>query len=380
MIMKKRSSKYHDPLYIKHISKLLNIPENITANIASFLLSIFLCIVTIIIGFFVRKVAKVYLFHGEQSAAAYHYWHRNNHTLNQDINNNNNNNNNNLNLLYLQPIWKYLTHDNSMISPYVNSAVFPGAISIIFYYLACLPGVVLDIMDNDYMKQTFKIQPNKIPPTGSYYRTLLYTFRNNVLFIFPGVLFQAYVHGPWLYANPTCFYYCTGYDLYPTFAPTIYEFCFDLFLSLVVFDAMYHYWHRLHHISRPLYSHIHRIHHEYFSPFSWVTQYEHPLELFAVSALSLVVPISLGLHPFTEWVWLLLAIQLSVDAHSGYDFCVLDKLPFLFFWGGNKHHDIHHQKPKTNFQPFFTWFDIYHGTNCNIGSDNATASRKKKGE
>ena len=37
---------------------------------------------TIIIGFFVRKVAKVYLFHGEQSAAAYHYWHRNNHTLN----------------------------------------------------------------------------------------------------------------------------------------------------------------------------------------------------------------------------------------------------------------------------------------------------------
>jgi sterol desaturase/sphingolipid hydroxylase (fatty acid hydroxylase superfamily) len=52
---------------------------------------------------------------------------------------------------------------------------------------------------------------------------------------------------------------------------------------------------------------------------------------------TLVVPISLGLHPFTEWVWLLLAIQLSVDAHSGYDFCVLDKLPFLFFWGGNKH-------------------------------------------
>ena len=70
----------------------------------------------------------------------------------------------------------------------------------------------------------------------------------------------------------------------------------------------------------------------------------------------------------------------TVDAHSGYDFCVLDKLPFLFFWGGNKHHDIHHQKPKTNFQPFFTWFDIYHGTNCNIGSNNATASRKKKGE
>ena len=130
----------------------------------------------------------------------------------------------------------------------------------------------------------------------------------------------------------------------------------------------------------PVCGHIHRIHHEYFSPFSWVTQYEHPLELFAVSALSLVVPISLGLHPFTEWVWLLLAIQLSVDAHSGYDFCVLDKLPFLFFWGGNKHHDIHHQKPKTNFQPFFTWFDIYHGTNCNICSDNATASRKKKGE
>ena len=75
------------------------------------------------------------------------------------------------------------------------------------------------------------------------------------------------MHGPWLYLQPRCLYYCSGYDLYPQYAPSLKQFLSGLFASLVIFDAMYHYWHRLHHLSRPLYSHIHRIHHEYFSPF-----------------------------------------------------------------------------------------------------------------
>ena len=363
-------SKYQDPLNVKNVAHMLNIPESVMANIVSFSLTIFLCLVTLIIGKVLRKAGELYLIFG--NGAAYHSWHANTSETNRSLEHISDSDMDSMDVLYLQPLWKYLTSDNTIgLSPFVNSAIFPGAISLLFYYIACLPSIVLDLMDNKFIKKTFKIQPNKKTPADAYYNTLLYTLRNNLLFIVPGVLFQAYMHGPWLYADPVCFYYCTGYDLYPISAPSLYEFGADLLMSLIVFDAMYHYWHRWHHLSRPLYSHIHRIHHEYFSPFSWVTQYEHPLELFAVSLLSLVVPISLGVHPFTEWIWLLLAIQISVDAHSGYDFSMLNKFPLLF-WGGARHHDIHHQKPKTNFQPFFTWFDLYYGTN-----DDGKTSRKK---
>jgi len=56
-------------------------------------------------------------------------------------------------------------------------------------------------------------------------------------------------------------------------------------------------------------------------------------------------------------------IQVSVDAHIGYD------LPFLPhhwapFWGGSIKHDMHHQRPLTNFQPFFNWWDRLFGTEC----------------
>jgi len=60
---------------------------------------------------------------------------------------------------------------------------------------------------------------------------------------------------------------------------------------------------------------------------------------------------------------MLFCIALSVEAHIGYD------LPLTLhrwapFWGGSVKHDMHHQRPLTNFQPFFTWFDRLFGTEC----------------
>lgn len=34
------------------------------------------------------------------------------------------------------------------------------------------------------------------------------------------------------------------------------------------------------------------------------------------------------------------------------------------FWGGILKHDMHHQRPLTNFQPFFNYFDRLFGTEC----------------
>lgn len=65
----------------------------------------------------------------------------------------------------------------------------------------------------------------------------------------------------------------------------------------------------------------------------------------------------------TQWSFMLFCIALSVDAHIGYDL-PLSLHHWLPFWGGSVKHDMHHQRPLTNFQPFFNWFDLLFGTEC----------------
>ena len=76
--------------------------------------------------------------------------------------------------------------------------------------------------------------------------------------------------------------------------------------------------------------------------------------------MAVAVPVAFNCHPLTEWIWLVTAVQVAVDAHTGYDLGLLDKV--CPYWGGTMHHDNHHKNPKCNFQPFFTWFDVWCGT------------------
>lgn len=62
---------------------------------------------------------------------------------------------------------------------------------------------------------------------------------------------------------------------------------------------------------------------------------------------SILSPVVLNAHPMTMWLWLCVSIQLSVDAHSGYDFpvSIASVLPSQLGplkLGGAKHHDDHH--------------------------------------
>ena len=130
----------------------------------------------------------------------------------------------------------------------------------------------------------------------------------------------------------------------------------------------------MHHASPVLYKHIHAIHHEYRAPFCWVTQHEHVLELLVVSIWSVLVPMGLGCHPLTTWLFLLGAIQVSVEAHSGYTaglFAPLEMLLPFGLWGGSVHHDNHHKAPRRNFQPFFTYLDRAFGTIWDEAKDAA---------
>ena len=99
------------------------------------------------------------------------------------------------------------------------------------------------------------------------------------------------------------------------------------------------------------------------SPSCWVTQYLHPYELTVVGICTTTSPWCFSSHPLTHWSFMLMCIGLSVEAHIGYDL-PLSLHRWLPCWGGSVKHDMHHQRPLTNYQPFFTWFDRLFGSEC----------------
>lgn len=130
-----------------------------------------------------------------------------------------------------------------------------------------------------------------------------------------------------------------------------------------MFDFQYFVWHYMHHHNRRLYKWAHIVHHEFHSPSAWSTQYLHPWELLCVGIYNGVMPQLFGCHPMTVLGFSFWNITVSVFDHCGYDL-VLDPSHWLPCFGGARKHDMHHMKPYTNFQPFFTYIDSYLGTEC----------------
>ena len=269
----------------------------------------------------------------------------------------------------LQPFWTSLIN-HKPFAEVVSMPVFPGLMSAIYYFLSCLPFAIVDLIDWPSFRSRFKHQPSASQKSDAWYCALFLTGWHHVFYIMPGLVAQVVQRGPWLYLDhgsnaPPCMERCDGHELLPPDAPRLDHLLIHLATCFLLFDASYHFWHWAHHASPVLYRHIHAIHHEYRAPFCWVTQHEHALELLVVSVWSVLVPMGLGCHPLTEWLFLLGAIQVSVEAHSGYSvglFAPLRTMVPFGLWGGSQHHDSHHKAPRRNFQPFFTYLDRAFGT------------------
>ena len=83
------------------------------------------------------------------------------------------------------------------------------------------------------------------------------------------------------------------------------------------------------------------------------------------------------------WTWLCISIQLSVDAHAGYNFPVslASALPSWlgpFKLGGAKHHDDHHKYFRYNFQPFLTYLDDWMGTTYDEEKEKEKAREREE--
>ena len=245
----------------------------------------------------------------------------------------------------LQPIWDLrIGYEHYMRSP-----LFPIVVSVTYYFLSLLPWSIIDLYGHDWKWiQKYKIRPDKQVTWPTMRKAIVLTVWNQIVFVLPLSVAQ------WVWAPDF---------VLPDKAPTLKEFLAHQLLCLVVMDLEYWMWHVLHHKVRFLYRHIHAVHHQYHSTSCWVTQYLHPWELICIGLFTTTTPWLFKAHPLTSWSFQNFAISVSVDAHIGYD------LPFLphhwcRFWGGPIHHDMHHQKPLTNFGPFFNWLDKLFGFEC----------------
>jgi len=245
----------------------------------------------------------------------------------------------------LQPIWDLrLGYEK-----YVESPLFPIVLSVSFYFALITPFMIADLYGKKWRWiQKYKIQTDKEVTWPLVKRAIMLTLWNHMLYILPISVAQ------WVW---------TPNEFLPAKAPSLWPFIWQQMAALAIFDFEYWVWHSTHHKFRFLYRHVHGVHHEYSAPNCWVTQYLHPWELISVGIFTTTSPWFFDYHPMTAWSFMQFSIIVSVDAHIGYD------LPFMPHnwlpgWGGCIKHDMHHQKPLTNFQPFFNWWDKLAGVEC----------------
>jgi len=138
------------------------------------------------------------------------------------------------------------------------------------------------------------------------------------------------------------------------------EIALTVVVSFIIEDAYFYGVHRLLHYG-PFYKHIHKKHHDYAAPIGIAAEYAHPIESLVLGVGTLVGPMLLTRHLFTLWVWLLVRLYQTVEAHSGYDF-PWSPTKLIPFWGGAIFHDFHHETFSGNFSSTFTYMDYVFGT------------------
>lgn len=151
------------------------------------------------------------------------------------------------------------------------------------------------------------------------------------------------------------------YRLLPLSAPPIHHIFIHTFLSILLYDFLFYFEHRLLH--KYLFHQIHAIHHRH--PPQHCIESTNTAQLHIIERLMIILTANLclnlvGAHPFTRTLFILLFIYLLVESHAGYNlpFSSHHIIPFQLC-GGAIRHIIHHRKGNIYFQPFFTYLDDY---------------------
>ncbi|KAI9079345.1 hypothetical protein K1719_038644 [Acacia pycnantha] len=130
------------------------------------------------------------------------------------------------------------------------------------------------------------------------------------------------------------------------------------------------------------------VHHEYATPFGLTSEYAHPAEILFLGFATIVGPAITGPHLFTLWLWMVVRVLETVEAHCGYHF-PWSLSNFLPLYGGADFHDYHHRLLYTksgNYSSTFTYMDWIFGTDVgyrklkalkNVGIEENSKEKKQ---
>ncbi|KAI9217627.1 hypothetical protein BC828DRAFT_390706 [Blastocladiella britannica] len=129
----------------------------------------------------------------------------------------------------------------------------------------------------------------------------------------------------------------------------------DLVTCAIMEEAFFYVIHRALHWG-PLYRHVHKFHHQFVAPMALSTTYAHPVE-YVLSNLTGIVtaPATLGIHPYSIFVWVTFSLSSVIHAHSGYE---------IYGWPSARLHDWHHYSFNNAFGTYGlldTWFGTMGG-------------------
>ncbi|KAI5627243.1 cholesterol 25-hydroxylase-like protein [Silurus asotus] len=247
------------------------------------------------------------------------------------------------NIPLLQGIWNCILQYET----WLRSPLFPVLFSLSVYLSFCSPFVLLDLLSSRVeLVRRYKIQQKPVT-LRMMWNCLALSLYNHMVYIFP----LSVLHWYW---RPV---------IYPAEAPDFLEVIGHLVSCLLLFDFQYFIWHLLHHKVPWLYRTFHKVHHKHTSTFALTTEYSGAWETLSLGLFAAMNPMLLGCHPFTEMLFHILNMWLSVEDHCGYDLpWATHRLVPFGLYGGAPHHDLHHQKFKANYAPYFTHWDKLFGT------------------
>ncbi|GFP91194.1 methylsterol monooxygenase 2-2 [Phtheirospermum japonicum] len=144
----------------------------------------------------------------------------------------------------------------------------------------------------------------------------------------------------------------------------------QILFYFILEDFIFYWGHRILH-TKWLYKHVHSVHHEYATPFGLTSEYAHPAEILFLGFATIVGPAITGPHLITLWLWMVLRVLETVEAHCGYHF-PWSLSNFLPLYGGSvllhlfsllfsaDFHDYHHRLLYTksgNYSSTFVYMD-----------------------
>lgn len=137
------------------------------------------------------------------------------------------------------------------------------------------------------------------------------------------------------------------------------------FVSALFIHETYYYWlHRWMHTFPKIYRSVHKIHHDSVSTSVWTSFSFHPIEsllqAIIVPAIICVVP----MHIVVVMIFLIFMTISAIINHAGVEIFPASwrKNKVMKWFIGSTHHDLHHRRFVKNFGLYFTFWDIWMGT------------------